>query len=219
MPRKQKKYHYIYKTTNLINGKFYIGMHSTNDLNDGYLGSGTRLRYSLNKYGEKNHQIKRLEFFSDREKLRNREIEIVNESLLKDPSCMNLTFGGTGNGNWMGPNKNSEVQRKKGIKGRKKIKWLSKNDPEWSKKTSINRSKAQLKTYKNGRIPITPDRTGKPHKQETKNKIGRANSIKQKGKLNSQYGTHWITNEKESKKIHKGDNIPNDWRKGRKMSP
>jgi len=43
MPRKQKKYHYIYKTTNILNYKFYIGMHSTDDLDDGYVGSGKRL--------------------------------------------------------------------------------------------------------------------------------------------------------------------------------
>lgn len=35
-----KKYHFLYKTTNLLNSKVYYGMHSTNDLNDGYLGSG-----------------------------------------------------------------------------------------------------------------------------------------------------------------------------------
>lgn len=34
-----KKYNYVYKTTNSINGRFYYGVHSTDDLNDGYLGS------------------------------------------------------------------------------------------------------------------------------------------------------------------------------------
>jgi hypothetical protein len=48
---KSKKFHFIYKTTNLLNNKFYIGMHSTSNLKDGYLGSGTHLRYAIRKYG------------------------------------------------------------------------------------------------------------------------------------------------------------------------
>ena len=38
MPRKKHKYHYLYKITNTINYKYYYGMHSTSDLDDGYLG-------------------------------------------------------------------------------------------------------------------------------------------------------------------------------------
>lgn len=34
----------VYKTTNLINKKIYIGVHSTRDINDSYLGSGKLLR-------------------------------------------------------------------------------------------------------------------------------------------------------------------------------
>ncbi len=40
-------YYVIYKTTNLVNGKFYIGKHQTNDLNDGYIGSGKILRLAI----------------------------------------------------------------------------------------------------------------------------------------------------------------------------
>ena len=40
---KKHKYHYIYKTTCNVTGKYYIGMHSTSNLNDGYIGSGRRL--------------------------------------------------------------------------------------------------------------------------------------------------------------------------------
>lgn len=35
-----RKYHYIYKITRNQDGKFYVGMHSTDDLDDGYFGSG-----------------------------------------------------------------------------------------------------------------------------------------------------------------------------------
>lgn len=50
--KKNKKYFFIYKTTNLINGKYYIGMHATNNLEDDYLGSGTYLRRSVKKHGK-----------------------------------------------------------------------------------------------------------------------------------------------------------------------
>ena len=54
MSRKEKEYHFIYKTMNLINEKYYIGMHSTDNLNDGYIGSGKRLWHSIRKYGKEN---------------------------------------------------------------------------------------------------------------------------------------------------------------------
>ena len=70
MPRKQYTLHYIYKTTNLLNGKYYIGMHSTFNINDGYLGSGKRLWYSINKYGKQNHKIEIIEFCDNRDELK-----------------------------------------------------------------------------------------------------------------------------------------------------
>ena len=102
MARKEKKYHYIYKTTNLKNGKFYVGMHSTDNLDDGYLGSGKRLRYSIRKYGLKNFKLDILEVLPDRKSLEFREQQLVNEDLLKDPMCINLKLGG--NGGNVGPN-------------------------------------------------------------------------------------------------------------------
>jgi hypothetical protein len=53
--------------------------------------------------------------------------------------------------------------------------------------------------------------------KETKTKIGEANSFRQKGSKNSQFGTMWITNGIENKKIKKDlDNIPEGWYKGRR---
>lgn len=53
------------------------------------------------------------------------------------------------------------------------------------------------------------------HKEESKRLIGEKNSIKQKGSGNSQFGSCWITNEIENRKIKKGDLIPEGWRLGR----
>ena len=44
----------IYKTTNLVNGKFYVGKHQTKNLDDGYFGSGKLLVRAVKKYGIKN---------------------------------------------------------------------------------------------------------------------------------------------------------------------
>lgn len=47
-------YYIIYKTTNLINGKYYIGQHKTNDVDDGYMGSGKWLKNAIKKHGPSN---------------------------------------------------------------------------------------------------------------------------------------------------------------------
>ena len=90
-----KKYHYIYKITR-FDGKYYIGIHSSNKLNDGYFGSGSYLLKSIRYYGKNKHTKEILEFLSSREELRLKEAILVNEEILKDPLCMNLSIGGKG---------------------------------------------------------------------------------------------------------------------------
>ena len=72
-------YYIIYKTTNLINNKNYIGMHSTNNLDDNYLGSGKLLLQDIKKYGKHNFKREVLEILNSEEEMIKREIEIVNE--------------------------------------------------------------------------------------------------------------------------------------------
>jgi len=91
-----KKYHYIYKTTCLTTNMFYIGMHSTNNLEDEYFGSGTILKRSIKKYGKENHLCEILEFLPNRKELISREKQIVNRDFIKNTKCMNLMEGGNG---------------------------------------------------------------------------------------------------------------------------
>lgn len=93
----KRKHHIIYKTTCAVTGNWYVGMHSTDDLNDGYLGSGTRLWKSIKKHGKENHTYEILEHLPSRELLVKREEELVNHEMLLDSKCMNLRTGGTGN--------------------------------------------------------------------------------------------------------------------------
>jgi hypothetical protein len=210
MARKQKKYHYIYKTTNLVNGKYYIGMHSTNNLNDGYIGSGKRLWYSIKFYGRENFKCEILEMFQNRESLRNREKELVNEDILKDKMCMNLKTGGDGGF------VNEEHKQKFLKAGTMALNRTKKSAESLRKKLNNSKYKTEYSSkIKDGQKKINYDHKtfkGKTHTEESKKKIGTSNSKKQKGKNNSQFGTCWITNEIESKKIYKGDPIPKGWR-------
>ena len=89
-----KKYHYLYKTTNLVNSKYYYGIHSTNNLNDGYLGSGSYLRNAIHKHGKDNFKREIIEMFDKREDLANAEKKLLTKEIIQDKYCMNLMFGG-----------------------------------------------------------------------------------------------------------------------------
>ena len=89
-----KEYFYFYKITNKINNKFYYGVHSTNDLNDGYMGSGTGIRNAINKYGVENFIKEYVRFFDNAEDMYLYEKQIVTRDLVKNKQCYNITTGG-----------------------------------------------------------------------------------------------------------------------------
>ena len=62
-------YHYIYKITNLINDKIYIGQHTTSNLDDGYMGSGKILIRAIKKYGVENFRKEIQGFYEDIDEL------------------------------------------------------------------------------------------------------------------------------------------------------
>ena len=59
----------LYKITNLINGKMYIGQHTTSNLDDGYMGSGVALRNAFKKYGIENFRKEWIMFCGDSDEL------------------------------------------------------------------------------------------------------------------------------------------------------
>ena len=109
-------------------------MHSTNSLDDGYLGSGVYLTRSIRKHGRNNHVLEILEFLPDKESLKRREIEIITEDLMSSPGCMNIKLGGQGG--W------TDEQRKRGLATRAH---RLATDPEYRKWMSeLNREKAMI---------------------------------------------------------------------------
>ena len=90
-------YYYFYKIRNNINGHYYYGVHSTDNINDGYMGSGTRLWRAYDKYGIENFTKIIMKYFVDKEDMFEYERLIVNKNLVKDPNCYNLMTGGKAN--------------------------------------------------------------------------------------------------------------------------
>lgn len=89
-------YYFLYKTTCIPTGRYYLGMHSTENLHDSYLGSGFLLKRSIAKHGKSQHRRDILEFFETWADLSSAEHNLVNLEILEDPLCMNLVLGGYG---------------------------------------------------------------------------------------------------------------------------
>lgn len=86
----------IYKTTNTVNGKFYIGVHKTSDPNDDYLGSGQLLHRAIKKHGLSSFTKEILHMFETVEEAYDKERELVCQELVDCDQCYNLKIGGLG---------------------------------------------------------------------------------------------------------------------------
>ena len=104
----------------MLDGKYYIGCHQTNDLDDGYLGSGKYLKRAIKKYGKSKFKRDVLHIFDNAEEMFKSETLIVNESVVKDPLSYNLKIGGSGGnpgivGAFKGRKHSDETKRKQRV--------------------------------------------------------------------------------------------------------
>jgi hypothetical protein len=209
-----KIYYTIYKITNQINGKIYIGSHKTKDLNDNYMGSGKYLKYAKEKHGMENFTKQILFVFDTAEQMYAKEAEIVNEEFLALENTYNLKVGGFGGWDYLNNWEDNPSHS---------IAHMTKMSNQVSLETKRKISQLGIQKYKemfeaNGnKIWWEAPRAfaGKVHSEETKKKIGESVSKAQSGSKNSQFGTMWITNDIENKKISKQSTIPYGWRRGR----
>lgn len=82
----------VYRITNRINGKTYIGKHKTLNLEDGYMGSGKLICRAIKKYGVENFNKEILFVLSSEEEMNDKEKELVK----LDEMSYNLCDGGQG---------------------------------------------------------------------------------------------------------------------------
>ena len=209
MSKKIKKFHFVYKTKNKLNGKYYYGMHSTHNLNDGYLGSGKQLRYAIRKYGKVNFELEIIEFFDSRELLIEGEKKIITDEIVKDKDSYNISYGGLGG-------VQNEEHRKKMREGSSKFQKEKWKDDDYRDKISNILRNNMKRNHELNKIKYDTF-TGKKHSDDTKLKM----SVVKKGKGlksdNSQWGSKWITNGIESKKVNENEKLPENWFYGRTL--
>jgi len=93
---KTKQHYLVYQITNLINGKIYIGIHSTKNINDGYMGSGKNLRAAIKEFGIENFKKEILFDFDNPEEMIAKEIELVDRKFISHLNVYNIKLGGEG---------------------------------------------------------------------------------------------------------------------------
>lgn len=90
-------FHIVYKTTRISTGEYYIGVHSTDNLNDSYFGSGDRIKRIIQKEGKRGLVRETLHECESREAALQLEHTILTPLTLADSLCLNVSVGGKGN--------------------------------------------------------------------------------------------------------------------------
>lgn len=210
---------YTYKITNLLNGKFYIGVHKTENLDDGYMGSGKALKNAIAKYGVENFKKDILMFHESEDDMFEIEALIVDQEFVDRKDTYNIKLGGFGGFDYI----NSTGKNLYGYNGRHEnsitaLKLSAKVHNDKMKTDHIYKSIICDKissTLKNRWEIISHPWLGRQHTTKTKEKIKHSHAINkhQQGETNSQYGTKWIHNKilRQSKRIHKYESIPDGW--------
>jgi hypothetical protein len=224
---------YLYKIENLIDGKYYIGVHKTYNLEDGYFGSGKRLHLAIEKHGKENFRKTILEFFDTEEAMFSAEASIVNEEFVKDKLTYNMKVGGNGGWNYVherglnrgftGKTHSEETKkllselasgREVSDATRKKLSdnSFSKRDPDRQRKHASEAAKKRNKKCRT--------------EEELKQVSEKIKQLHQSGHYDcshlrefSNKGRRWINDGKLSKMIPSNVEIPKGWSLGRLKAP
>ncbi len=212
-------FHYLYCIKNIVDGKVYVGKHSTENLDDGYMGSGVAINEAIKNEGLENFRRHILKFFETSQDAFAFEQMLVDVEFINDESTYNIALGG-GNG-WDTINIDEEFRKEKNHRAAiamNKVNWANE---EFRKRQSSRASNLLKRLFLEGKVKRC-DWTGRRHREETKRAIGVANSISQKGEKNSQFGTVWLHHlgQKVSKRVPREELeswINAGWICGRKM--
>lgn len=188
-------YGIIYMTTNLVNGKKYIGQHKCTNETDSYLGSGKIFLEAIKKYGRENFKRETLCICESEEELDSKEVEyIAKYEASHDNSFYNINEGGSAN------------------------RMCGENNPMYGRKGPL--APGYGRKYTEEEIEMMRQRMlgeknpmyGKPMSEEAKQKLSQSIS----GEKHWHYGKHWTDEVKD--KISRSHLGKPTWSKGIPMS-
>jgi hypothetical protein len=231
----EKKYNFVYKTTHKESGKYYIGVHSTDNIDDGYLGSGTRIKSSIKKYGKDSFERDVLRYFDNKKDAYLYEKKLVTLDLIGSDLCMNMTEGGYGGA--MSGDKNPMFGKKHSDDVKSYISKINKG----RKRSKETRAKISKRNYNSiwinngyeerfvekdfefkepwvrGRVFRKKPKLSESHKNKIrKSRVGIVLSDAHKKKIGKFSSSRmWITNGTETRYVSKDSEIPDGWKRGR----
>ena len=184
--------HYVYKTTNKINNKIYIGVHESENIEtDSYLGSGYALKNAVNEYGEESFIREILFEYETSKEAYDKEREIVNEEFIKRSDVYNIVLGGHG-GNIVGQHteeskrKMSEFHTGKTLseEHKKKIGEGVKRSESYYEYIKSEENSKRVSEFRTGvdlseetKLKISESKTGSHHTEESKQKMSESSVL------------------------------------------
>ena len=187
----------IYKITNVINNKIYIGKHQTKNLNDDYMGSGKQLKRAQVKHGIGNFKKEILFQFDNESEMNAKEAELVTEEFCLREDTYNLCPGGKGG--WGYINSNPEITTPR---NRKNI--VLTQTPQARAKTSKNTDYSKIG------FSVASKETLTHLALEATRKYKEGRNLDP-----TKYKTVWITDGSRNKKIRPEEKCPDGWKFGR----
>ena len=175
------KYNFVYVTTNLVNGKQYVGDHSTNNIEkDKYLGSGRpAFKNAIKKYGRENFKREILKYYDTKQEAYDAQEKYIKlySSHVSQGGYNISRQGGNGNNNgpWSGKHLSIEHRKKisEGLKGKNIWSKGSKHSEETKRK--ISESEKGRKISEETKKKMSLASKGKPKSEEHKEKCRMAN--------------------------------------------
>lgn len=168
-------YYTLYRTTCLISGRIYIGVHETKDPNDKYLGSGEVLLKAIKKHGRKNFRKDVAAYFVSREEMYAMEKIIVNTAFLNRSDVYNAKIGGFG-----GIQLTPEQEQLRRIRAAEAVR----TDAYRKKAGEISKITQKVRYAEN---PVGTFK-GKKHTENSKKAISEKAKIHSQGERNSSFG-------------------------------